>query len=67
VSCGSARWASSHAGAELLKPALSYRDKGYQCARDLLEINRDKVIKLAERLVERGHVGADEFLRLMDA
>lgn len=47
--------------------ALSYRDKGYQCARDLLEINRDKVIKLAERLVERGHVGADEFLRLMDA
>jgi ATP-dependent Zn protease len=47
--------------------ALSYRSKGYERARSLLEINRDKVIKLAERLVECGHISADEFLRLMNA
>jgi ATP-dependent Zn protease len=47
--------------------ALSYRSKGYERARSLLEINRDKVIKSAERLVECGHIGADEFLRLMNA
>jgi ATP-dependent Zn protease len=45
-------------------PAL--RDDGYNCARAYLETHKSKVVKLAERLVERGSVDAAEFLRLMN-
>ena len=34
--------------------------------RAILETHRDKVLKLTARLVERGHVDAAEFLRLMN-
>lgn len=46
-------------------PAL--RDKGYNFAKARLEIHKSRVIRLAERLVECGHVDAFEFLRLMAA
>jgi hypothetical protein len=41
------------------------RHEGHACARTHLEIHKSKVIKLAERLVQRGHVDATEFLCLM--
>jgi hypothetical protein len=42
------------------------RQEGYNCARTRLETHKSKLIKLAERLVQCGHVGASEILHLMD-
>jgi hypothetical protein len=43
------------------------RDEGYNCALNRLKAHKSNVIRLAERLVERGHVDASEFLQLMAA
>lgn len=42
------------------------RDEGYDFARARLETHRNSVIRLADRLVERGHVDGPEFLRLVN-
>ncbi len=44
----------------------SLRDEGYKFAKTRLENHKNKVIKLADRLIECGSVDASEFLRLMD-
>ncbi len=45
-------------------PAL--RDEGYNWALGCLETHQNKVIRLADRLVESGSIDASEFLRLMN-
>jgi hypothetical protein len=44
---------------------LALRREGRACARTRLEAHKDKVIALAEHLVEHGRVEADEVLRLI--
>lgn len=43
------------------------RGEGYNCARECLGTHMSEVIRLAERLAQRGRVDASEFLRLMQA
>ena len=51
---------------EILEPeAMQLRQDGYRRAHDLLVAHKDKVTRLAERLVEVQTVDAAEFLRLM--
>ncbi len=46
--------------------ALTLRKKGAERARACLETHSNRVIELAERLVEDGRIGPAEFLDLMD-
>jgi ATP-dependent Zn protease len=47
--------------------AKQLRQNGYARAHDLLIARKEKVVCLAERLIEVQHVDAAEFLRLMSA
>jgi ATP-dependent Zn protease len=52
-------------GISEVEQGLKLRNDGYDCAHSHLEIHKSRVVELAERLSEKGRVGASEFLELM--